>query len=166
MQAQSADHADFPGLYAYGLLVGDDRMMFPEIDKRQAVVDVQNFFDHTLPRLLNFAGRSINELTKPEEWQRHYKEEPAGNEFNQMVDGVLEAIGIMRDGDAFHYHRTLLVDFYVKRQTNLDEEIKLGLSRQSAIRYRHEACVEFVECYCGVMYRRGLDTSLVLSRDC
>lgn len=166
MQAQSADHADFPGLYACSLLVGDDRMIFPEIDVKQTALNVQTFFNDTVPRILNLAGRSINDLTKPEEWQKHYQEESTGNEYEQAVDALIEAIGIMRDGDVYHYHRTLLIDCYIKRKNNLDEEIKLGLGERTVNKYRQQACAEFAECFEGVKARRGLKIDSMLVETC
>ena len=141
-------------------------MMFPEIDVKQTAVNVQVFFNDTVPRLLNFAGRSINDLTKPEEWEKHYQEKSTGNEYEQAVDALIEAIGIMRDGAVYHYHRTLLIDCYIKRKSNLDEEIKLGFGERTVNKYRQQACAEFAECFEGVKARRGLNIAGVLVETC
>lgn len=163
LQAKPADICSVPAVHGAVFLLGDDRMMFPEIDTKQTAVNVQNYFDRTVPRLLSFAGRSIADLTKQEEWERHYQEVPAGSKYEQAVDALIETIGIMRDGEPYHYHRTLLIDCYIKRKTNLDEEIKLGLAERTAIRYRQQACIEFAECFEGVLNRRKMNNGSLLA---
>lgn len=132
-------------------------MMFPVIDEKKTVANVQAFFSSILPRLLNRAGRAIDELTKPAEWEKHYRGQTKGNEYEQIVDAIIEAIGIMRDGQAYNFHRTLLIDCYIKRKTNFDEEIKLGYGERTINKYRLQACVEFAECLEGVKDRRGIE---------
>ena len=82
------------------------------------------------------------------------------------VEALIEAIGIMRDGEVYHYHRTLLIDCYIKRKNNLDEEIKLGLGERTVNKYRQQACAEFAECFEGVKARRGLNIAGVLVETC
>ncbi|MBT9018656.1 hypothetical protein BTI91_04440 [Lactobacillus delbrueckii subsp. bulgaricus] len=150
--------------------------LFPEIDELATARRVRLFFDRDLPRLLNRAGRSITDLTSPQldavgcGGHGSFKN---GQEamiidhleaielYNTLVDAVIKSLSLMRDSEGFHFHKTLLVDCYIKRVRDIEEMAKLGMSDSPITVHKREACVEFAEIFDSVKTQMGIPASAV-----
>ena len=149
--------------------------LFPEIDELATARRVRLFFDKDLPRLLNRAGRSITDLTSPQldavgGGHGSFKN---GQEamiidhldaielYNSLVDAVIKSISLMRDSEGYHFHKTLLVDCYIKRVRDIEEMTKLGMSDSPITVHKREACVEFAEIFDSVKTQMGIPASAV-----
>lgn len=151
--------------------------LLPEIDDQETAARVRAFFDRDIPRLLNRAGRPISDLTSPKldatgsggsgygngQERKLIDHLDAVEVYNAVVDAVIETVGLMRDDEAYYYHRTLLVDCYIKRVREKVEMIKLGMTETPIRLHKRAACVEFAELFDSVKYKKGLDEELLPS---
>lgn len=151
--------------------------LFPEIDDQETAARVRAFFDRDIPRLLNRAGRPISDLTSPKldatgggrsgygngQERKLIDHLDAVEVYNLVVDVVIEAVSLMRDDEAYYFHRTLLVDCYIKRVREKVEMIKLGMTDTPIRLHKRAACVEFAELFDSVKYRKGIDEELLPS---
>ena len=152
-------------------------MLLPEIDDQETAARVRTFFDRDIPRLLNRAGRPISDLTSPKldatgssgsgygngQERKLIDHLDAVEVYNTVVDAVIETVSLMRDDEAYYYHRTLLVDCYIKRVREKVEMIKLGMTETPIRLHKRAACVEFAELFDSVKHKRGLDEELLPS---
>ena len=76
---------------------------------------------------------------------------------------MIETVSLMRDGEAYYYHRTLLVDCYIKRVREKVETIKLGMTETPIRLHKRAACMEFAELFDSVKHKRGIDEELLPS---
>ena len=151
--------------------------LFPEIDYQETAARVRAFFERDIPRLLNRAGRPISDLTSPKLDATGASGSGYGNSqerklidhldavevYNAVVDAVIEAVSLMRDDEAYYFHRTLLVDCYIKRVREKVEMIKLGMTETPIRLHKRAACVEFAELFDSVKHKKGLDEELLPS---
>lgn len=151
--------------------------LFPEIDDQETAARVRAFFDRDIPRLLNRAGRPISDLTSPKLDATGASGSGYGNSqerklidhldavevYNAVVDAVIETVSLMRDDEAYYYHRTLLVDCYIKRVREKVEMIKLGMTETPIRLHKRAACIEFAELFDSVKHKKGLDEELLPS---
>lgn len=151
--------------------------LFPEIDDQETAARVRAFFDRDIPRLLNRAGRPISDLTSPKldatggvrsEYGNFQERKlidrlDAVELYNIVVDAVIETISLMRDEEAYYFHRTLLVDCYIKRVSEKVEMIKLGMTDTPIRMHKRAACVEFAELFDSVKHKKGIDGKLLPS---
>ena len=152
-------------------------LLLPEIDDQETAARVRAFFDRDIPRLLNRAGRPISDLTSPKldatgsggsgygngQERKLIDHLEAVEVYNAVVDAVIETVSLMRDDEAYYYHRTLLVDCYIKRVREKVEMIKLGMTETPIRLHKRAACIEFAELFDSVKYKRGLDEELLPS---
>ncbi|MBT9022223.1 hypothetical protein BTH71_06455 [Lactobacillus delbrueckii subsp. bulgaricus] len=152
-------------------------LLLPEIDDQETAARVRAFFDRDIPRLLNRAGRPISDLTSPKldatggggsgygngQERKLIDRLEAVEVYNAVVDAVIETVSLMRDDEAYYYHRTLLVDCYIKRVREKVEMIKLGMTETPIRLHKRAACVEFAELFDSVKYKKGLDEELLPS---
>lgn len=152
-------------------------MLLPEIDDQETAARVRAFFDRDIPRLLNRAGRPIGDLTSPKldatgsggggygngQERKLIDHLDAVEVYNAVVDAVIETVSLMRDDEAYYYHRTLLVDCYIKRVREKVEMIKLGMTETPIRLHKRAACVEFAELFDSVKHKMGLDEELLPS---
>ena len=151
--------------------------LFPEIDDQETAARVRAFFDRDMPRLLNRAGRPISDLSSPKldatgggrsgygncEERKLIDHLDAVEVYNLVVDVVIEAVSLMRDDEAYYFHRTLLVDCYIKRVREKVEMIKLGMTETPIRLHKRAACMEFAELFDSVKHKRGIDDKLLPS---
>lgn len=150
--------------------------LFPEIDDQETAARVRAFFDRDIPRLLNRAGRPISDLTSPKldatgsgggygngQERKLIDHLDAVEVYNLVVDVVIEAVSLMRDDEAYYFHRTLLVDCYIKRVREKVEMIKLGMTETPIRLHKRAACMEFAELFDSVKHKRGIDDKLLPS---
>lgn len=151
--------------------------LFPEIDDQETAARVRAFFDRDIPRLLNRAGRPISDLTSPKldatgaggsgygngQERKLIDHLDAVEVYNLVVDAVIETVSLMRDDEAYYFHRTLLVDCYIKRVHEKVEMIKLGMTDTPIRLHKRAACVEFAELFDSVKHKRGIDEKLLPS---
>ena len=151
--------------------------LFPEIDDRETAARVRAFFDRDIPRLLNRAGRPISDLTSPKldaigggrsgygngQERKLIDHLDAVEVYSTVVDAVIETVSLMRDEEAYYFHRTLLVDCYIKRVSEKAEMIKLGMTDTPIRLHKRAACVEFAELFDSVKYKKGIDENLLPS---
>lgn len=83
--------------------------------------------------------------------------------YNLVVDAVIETVSLMRDDEAYYFHRTLLVDCYIKRVHEKVEMIKLGMTDTPIRLHKRAACVEFAELFDSVKHKKGIDEKLLPS---
>ena len=152
-------------------------LLLPEIDDQETAARVRAFFDRDMPRLLNRAGRPISDLTSPKldaTWssgsgygngqeRKLIDHLDAVEVYNVVVDAVIETVSLMRDGEAYYYHRTLLVDCYIKRVREKVEMVKLGMTETPIRLHKRAACLEFAEIFDSVKHKRGIDDKLLPS---
>lgn len=152
-------------------------MLLPEIDDQETAARVRAFFDRDIPRLLNRAGRPISDLTSPKldatgsggsgygngQERKLIDHLDAVEVYNAVVDAVIETVSLMRDDEAYYYHRTLLIDCYIKRVREKVEMIKLGMTETPIRLHKRAACIEFAELFDSVKHKRGLDEELLPS---
>lgn len=152
-------------------------VLFPEIDDQATAARVRAFFDRDMPRLLNRAGRPISDLSSPKLDATGGRRSGYGNGqerklidhldavevYNLVVDVVIEAVSLMRDDEAYYFHRTLLVDCYIKRVREKVEMIKLGMTETPIRLHKRAACMEFAELFDSVKHKRGIDDKLLPS---
>lgn len=151
--------------------------LFPEIDDQETAARVRAFFDRDMPRLLNRAGRPISDLSSPKldatgggrsgygngQERKLIDHLDAVEVYNLVVDVVIEAVSLMRDDEAYYFHRTLLVDCYIKRVREKVEMIKLGMTETPIRLHKRAACMEFAELFDSVKHKRGIDDKLLPS---
>ena len=151
--------------------------LFPELDDQETAARVRAFFDRDMPRLLNRAGRPISDLSSPKldatgggrsgygncEERKLIDHLDAVEVYNLVVDVVIEAVSLMRDDEAYYFHRTLLVDCYIKRVREKVEMIKLGMTETPIRLHKRAACMEFAELFDSVKHKRGIDDKLLPS---
>lgn len=151
--------------------------LFPEIDNQETAARVRAFFDRDIPRLLNRAGRPISDLTSPKldatgsggsgygngQERKLIDHLDAVEVYNVVVDAVIETVSLMRDDEAYYFHRTLLVDCYIKRVHEKVEMIKLGMTDTPIRLHKRAACVEFAELFDTVKHKRGIGEELLPS---
>lgn len=150
--------------------------LFPEIDDQETAARVRAFFDRDIPRLLNRAGRPISDLTSPKldatgsgggygngQERKLIDHLDAVEVYSMVVDAVIETVSLMRDDEAYYYHRTLLVDCYIKRVHDKVEMIKLGMTDTPIRLHKRAACVEFAELFDTVKHKRGIGEELLPS---
>lgn len=150
--------------------------LFPEIDDQATAERVRFFFGRDIPRLLNRAGRPISDLTSPKldttgpgggygngQERKLIDHLDAVEVYSVVVDAVIETVGLMRDDEAYYYHRTLLVDCYIKRVHDKVEMIKLGMTDTPIRLHKRAACVEFAELFDTVKHKRGISEEFLPS---
>lgn len=144
--------------------------LFPEIDDQATARRVRFFFDKDMPRLLNRAGRPITDLTSPKldlaggssggygngQERKIIDHLDAIEVYNRVVDAIIKTISLMRNEEAYHFHRTLLVDCYIKRVHDKEEMAKLGMTDTPITVYKRGACVEFAETFDTVKRQMGI----------
>ena len=159
------------------MTMSQQTMLLPEIDDQETAARVRAFFDRDIPRLLNRAGRPISDLTSPKldatgsggsgygngQERKLIDHLDAVEVYNAVVDAVIETVSLMRDDEAYYYHRTLLIDCYIKRVREKVEMIKLGMTETPIRLHKRAACIEFAELFDSVKHKRGLDEELLPS---
>lgn len=159
------------------MTMSQQTVLLPEIDDQETAARVRAFFDRDIPRLLNRAGRPISDLTSPKldatgggrsgygnvQERKLIDHLDAVEVYNLVVDVVIEAVSLMRDDEAYYYHRTLLVDCYIKRVREKVEMIKLGMTETPIRLHKRAACTEFAELFDSVKHKRGIDDKLLPS---
>lgn len=151
--------------------------LFPEIDEQETAARVRTFFNRDMPRLLNRAGRPIADLTSPRldatgtggggygnsQERKLISHLDAVDTYNRVVDAVAETVSLMRDSETYYFHRTLLVDCYIKREREQAEMVKLGMAETPIRLHKRAACVEFAELFDSIKLKKGIDDKAVPS---
>lgn len=159
------------------MTMSQQTVLFPEIDDQETAARVRAFFDRDIPRLLNRAGRPISDLTSPKldatggggsgygngQERKLIDHLDAVEVYNVVVDAVIETVSLMRDDEAYYFHRTLLVDCYIKRVHEKVEMVKLGMTDTPIRLHKRAACVEFAELFDSVKHKKGIDDKLLPS---
>lgn len=148
--------------------------LFPEIDEQETAARVRAFFCREMPRLLNRAGRPITDLSSPKlnatgggggygngQERKLIDHLDAVDTYNRVVDAAAEAISLMRDSEGYHFHRTLLVDCYIKRHSDRVEMAKLGMTETPVRLHKRGACVEFAELFDTIKTQKGVDDAIL-----
>lgn len=147
---------------SFSAMGGEEMSLFPEIDAEKTAARARDFLGDDLPRFLNRAGRPLSDLTGIDYSSNvggssgpklNFEEislinRLADREYcSTVIDCVVQTLATMRDSRDYHCHRTIIIDSYVKRWSDLEVAPVVGLSPASLAPHKQAALLEFAETF-------------------
>lgn len=135
-------------------------LLIEPIDRKQTAANVRDLLINDLPHIMARAGRPLSDLTGID-----YSSSTGGSSgsprnatedglvdrlsdrelYDRLVDCIQYVVSTMFDSEYWHFHRTLIVECYIKRKPDKLVAARLGLEEQSIAPYKVDACCEFAE---------------------